>query len=369
MYVWTPERFLPVASHFAKFFWGMVKVPYHLSKNCHFLLIFEILLWQLLKDAQPSKALHAKSFIQRVQFLEAIHDSTECSLWNMRNCVVGVLKCTTLEKQRILFNIMLSLYVADIHETGSIISVETGKRLTPPCHCCMIARKNFGALRVGETRRMVARLKLPVNQISECVRAARNVTDLSMFEVSPVLNSFPFVEFLSSVDINDTFRFGTTHSLYIWLSEMLKECLFKNLSDPESTSCAIEYWWGWSKPFPDICIMVLKYLNLFLQEAKYSALEDRLNIDFLIEIVEVECLDFQQKTLQWVCWRRQTTVQLINYFFSLVKLLTPLLWTFHFCPCNWALPSICWFCEKNLKTLLIASLQGARACRKAEVYS
>lgn len=61
---------------------------------------------------------------------------------------------------------------------------------------------------------------------------------------------------------------------------MLKACLFKYLSDPERTSPPIQYQSRESKPFVLISKVVLKYLNLFLQETEGCTLRNGLRIDF-----------------------------------------------------------------------------------------
>lgn len=60
---------------------------------------------------------------------------------------------------------------------------------------------------------------------------------------------------------------------------MLKERIYKYLSDPEGISHAIQYRSGEPRAFLGICKTVLKYSNLFSQEAEGCTLGNGLRID------------------------------------------------------------------------------------------
>lgn len=88
-----------------------------------------------------------------------------------------------------------------------------------------------------------------MNQKAGLVCDGERVTDLPMFAISPVLHNYPFVGFHCSVDTHAVFRSEPINSLSLGLSKMLKGCNFKYISDPETTSYAVQYQLGEQKAF------------------------------------------------------------------------------------------------------------------------
>lgn len=106
-----------------------------------------------------------------------------------------------------------------------------------------------------------------------------NVCSLRSFIQLPLL-----ARIRSLVGIYAIFRFKRMHSLSLGLPEMLKECIFKYLSDSEKAHLHIRIAHENQCPFW-IQKVVLKRLNLFLQEAEGTTFKNGLIIAFS----KVEC--------------------------------------------------------------------------------
>lgn len=106
-----------------------------------------------------------------------------------------------------------------------------------------------------------------------------------MLEVPPESHNFLIVGIHNSVDTYAIFRFEPVHtSSPLILFRMLKECIIKNFTDPQRTSYAIQYRSGEIKPTFGIRKLVLKYINLLLQEAEGRTVRNGLRLDFSKEV-------------------------------------------------------------------------------------
>lgn len=115
----------------------------------------------------------------------------------------------------------LSSRVIDIPEAEDKFLGTKDIQSTSLCHNYVIARQNFDGSRKGETWTVVARQEILLHKNDGLESAAEKVTDLSMFAVLPVLQSFSFVGAHSSVDVYAVLEHKPMHSLSLWLSKVL----------------------------------------------------------------------------------------------------------------------------------------------------
>lgn len=95
-----------------------------------------------------------------------------------------------------------------------------------------------------------------------------------------MLNQFPLLGVLQSLDVYASFKFEPMHTLALGLSKMLGEYLFSCLSDADNKSFAITYQSGQPRPYEAIKTSVLKLLNSFLKKKEEESVKGGLKVDF-----------------------------------------------------------------------------------------
>lgn len=98
----------------------------------------------------------------------------------------------------------------------------------------------------------------------------QNVCELSLLPIPPVLHDFPLLRLHESVDTYAIFYFEPLHFLSLGLIEVLKKCLYRYFSNPDSRSTAPNNTSRDPKPFYVIQKRVLNWLKTFLMSNRAS---------------------------------------------------------------------------------------------------
>jgi len=110
-------------------------------------------------------------------------------------------------------------------------------------------------------------------------KAKKQLYNMSMLEIAPVLSKFPFVGICPCVDSFAIFRLEPMHPFSLGISKLIKHCAYNMLLD-ESRKSSSMLTAREAEPFAVVRRKILFCLNKFLREVEKGSAGMGLQVDF-----------------------------------------------------------------------------------------
>lgn len=145
----------------------------------------------------------------------------------------GIL-CKNYDKQSLLLQFMIASYAADNPASEELPSVKQKNQTFIPFHMCETTKEYLAGVTTTQRRcwsKTKAASEKAQSMSEEKREKLRELGEMSMHPVKPILVRFLFVGIYPSVDVYPIFCFEPMHNLYFDVSRMLKVCLWNMLGD------------------------------------------------------------------------------------------------------------------------------------------